>query len=367
MSIYTKQFANEFNVESTNSFGTNYTATLVDKLKVKPTTFIEWKQRHHITGYLNNNQKVKVYITKNVEWYDVLGPRYRNNEISVKCDIPCIWTERHLDQVDLKELKTVDALFCANKPNLPKEKAWKGQKLIHFTLEPKTHCPKCHDKNDFFDIRATFDEDSDIPTSYVRANFESWRTQQPFDVTKLSPNSTFISFIASHWTEFRESWIPTLQAYLPVASFGSVLPNTPWEKYPECLNLEEFAAKNCIISKYPFYLSIENCQEKDYSTEKLWDPFYLGVVPVIWGAPNTRSYLPYPKSAIFIDDYSNVEALANHLKYLVKNQSAYLEYHTWRTMNLSEGFMKKLYLNVYNLECNVCREIARLRIIEGRI
>ncbi|CAG8824639.1 10696_t:CDS:2 [Gigaspora margarita] len=328
-SIYTKQFANEFNFESTNSFGTNYTAALVDKLKVKPTTFIEWKQRHHITSYLNNNQKVKVYITKNIEWYDVLGPRYRNNEISVKCDVPCFWKERHLDQVDPEELKTVDALFCVNKPNLPKEKAWKGQKLIHFTLEPKTHCQKCHDKNDLFDIRATFDEDSDIPTSYVRANFESWRTQQPFNVTKLSPNSTFISFIASHRTEFRESWIPTLQAYIPVASF-------------------------------------ENCQEKDYSTEKLLDPVYLGVVPVIWGAPNTRSYLPHPKSAIFIDDYPNVEALANHLKYLVKNQSAYLEYHTWRTMNFSDGFMKKLYLNVYNLECNVCREIARLRIIEGR-
>ncbi|CAG8760625.1 5509_t:CDS:2, partial [Racocetra fulgida] len=115
--IHIKQFVNEFNVKSTNPFELNYTVALVDKLKIKPTTFTEWKQRHYIT-----------------------------------------------DQIDPEELKTVDALFCANRPNLPKEKAWKGPKLIHFTLEPKTHCPKCHDKKDLFDILATFDEDTDIPT-----------------------------------------------------------------------------------------------------------------------------------------------------------------------------------------------------------
>ncbi|CAG8568132.1 16138_t:CDS:2, partial [Dentiscutata erythropus] len=303
--IYTTQFANEFSVELADPVESNFTTALVDRLKIKPTTFKEWKQRHYLTGYLNNNQKVKVYITRNVGWDDVLGPKYRN-EILVKCDIPCIWKEGHLDQVEPKELKT---------------------NLRHIIRS--------------FMIKPTFliyVQHSDIPTSYVRPDFESWRTQQPFNITKLSQNSTFISFITSHRTEFRETWVPTLQAYIPVASFGSFLPNTPWETHPECMNLEHFKAKNCIISKYPFYLSVENSQEKDYSTEKLWDPFYLGVVPVIWGAPNTRSYLPHPKSAIFIDDYPNVEALANHLKYLVKNKTAYLEYHAWRAMNFSDGF-----------------------------
>ncbi|CAG8804805.1 188_t:CDS:1, partial [Racocetra fulgida] len=45
---------------------------------------------------------------------------------------------------------------------------------------------------------------------------------------------------------------------------------------------------------------IENTENQDYSTEKLWDAFRLGVVPIIWGAPNSRTYIPDPKSAIFI-------------------------------------------------------------------
>ncbi|CAG8848366.1 25676_t:CDS:1, partial [Racocetra persica] len=160
-------------------------------------------------------------------------------------------------------------------------KEWKGQKIIQYTLEPKTYCPHCHDTTHLFDIHATYDENSDIPTSYVRMDTEKWRSIVPFNITKLTPNSTFISFIASHWTEFRRGFIPNLEKHIPVASFGGVYHNTDW--YPECLS----KSKKCIISKFPFYLAIENCQEKDYSTEKLWDVFSLGVVPVIWGAPNT--------------------------------------------------------------------------------
>ncbi|RIB10529.1 Glycosyltransferase Family 10 protein [Gigaspora rosea] len=155
-----------------------------------------------------------------------------------------------------------------------------------------------------------------------------------------------------------------------------IFPASNWNIHPDCEALEkntkdhyeDFNAKDCIIEKYPFYLSIENSQEPDYSSEKLWDPFKLGVVPIVWGAPNTRSYLPHPKSAIFIEDYPNVEDLANHLKYLVENKTAYLEYHQWRTMtNWSDGFEKKAYMSMYNMECNICKEVARLRVIEERL
>ncbi|CAG8828581.1 9259_t:CDS:2, partial [Dentiscutata erythropus] len=137
-------------------------------------------------------------------------------------------------------------------------------------------------------------------------------------------------------------WVPQLQAHIPVASFGKVHYNTDWDIFPECGALErntvqhyeDFIAKNCIIEKYPFYLSIENSQDQDYSTEKLWDAFKLGVVPIIW--------VHLILAPIFIEDFPNVEDLANHLKYLVENKTAYLEYHQWRTMTKwSEGFERK--------------------------
>ncbi|CAG8831530.1 2758_t:CDS:2, partial [Racocetra persica] len=123
---------------------------------------------------------------------------------------------------------------------------------------------------------------------------------------------------------------------------------------------EDFRAKNCIIAKYPFYLAIENTKEQDYSTEKLWDAFKLGVVPII--------YLIVALTYRTLNrDYPNVEDLANHLKYLVENKTAYLEYYQWRTTKTwSEEFKKKAYINLHNMKCNICKEVSRLRIIEGR-
>ncbi|CAG8727303.1 27353_t:CDS:1 [Dentiscutata erythropus] len=342
----------------------NHTALLIDKLKVKPTSLIEWKQRHYITNYLNNNKKVKIYITSG-SWYvneDFLRLKYKSDGTLADCDMPCIWKQGNPGSLSPTELQTVDALFNVN--TQPSEKEWKGKKNIKLTLEPKTYYPNFHINYELFDIYSSFDEDSDLPTSYVRVDPEIWRTIQPFNLTKLSPNSTLISFIATHMTEYRKTFIPSLQAHMSVASFGKVHYNTPWNLYPECLNLERFEAKNCAISKYPFYLSIENCQEKDYSTEKLWDTFKLGDVPVVWGAPNVRSYLPHPKSAILIEDFPDIEALANYLKYLAKNETAYLEYHMWKTIKFSDEFEKKSYLSLRTMECNICKEVARLRILD---
>ncbi|CAG8845234.1 32795_t:CDS:1, partial [Racocetra persica] len=195
------------------------------------------------------------------DWYirdDLPRLRYKHDEALTICDIPCIWTVKNLDDLTPKELKNADALFCVNQPKLPKKKAWKGQKFIQYTLEPKTHCPQCHDKNHLFDFRATHDESSDVPTSYVRMDSTRWRLVPPFDVKKLSQNSPFISFIASHWTEFRENFVSSIEAHIPVASFGGVRHNTDWNIHPECEGLSHFDSKNCIISKYPFYFSIEN-------------------------------------------------------------------------------------------------------------
>ncbi|CAG8659766.1 3146_t:CDS:1, partial [Dentiscutata heterogama] len=268
----------------------NNTTELINKLKIRPTNLIEWKQRHHITGYLNKDRKMRIYIILG-DWYEAEDyPRlkYNHDETLSDCDVPCIWKVKDLGSLTRKELKSADALLCVNQPiNLPKEKAWKGQKFILYNLEPKEACPHCHNQNHLFDIHATYDDDSEVPTSYVRMDSKHWRSKSPFNVTKLSKNSTFVSFIASHWTQFREDFISSIETYIPIASFGSVRHNSDWDLHPECVYSERFTAKNCIISKYPFYLAIENSKEKDYSTEKLWDTFNLGVVPVIWGAPNT--------------------------------------------------------------------------------
>lgn len=53
----------------------------------------------------------------------------------------------------------------------------------------------------------------------------------------------------------------------------------------------------------------------DYVTEKLWDCLEAGAVPIYLGAPNILDHLPFGRrSAIFIDDFKDVDELAAHLK-----------------------------------------------------
>lgn len=74
--------------------------------------------------------------------------------------------------------------------------------------------------------------------------------------------------------------------------------------------------KNCITEHFKvclrrstllttqFILSIENSLHDDYASEKFFDPFAVGTVPIYWGPSNTEStYSPGPNSFINMRDY----------------------------------------------------------------
>ena len=52
------------------------------------------------------------------------------------------------------------------------------------------------------------------------------------------------------------------------------------------------ASKMDVLSKYRFSLCFENMPMRGYVTEKIFDCFYAGTVPVYWGAPDIENYIP---------------------------------------------------------------------------
>ncbi|CAG8811790.1 7309_t:CDS:1, partial [Cetraspora pellucida] len=150
--------------------------SLMDKLKTKPTSLVEWKQRHYVTRYLNDNKTVKLYITSG-RWYldeDFTRLTYNQDGTLEHCDIPCIWKQIMLDSSSSTELESADAFFNVDFAYTPEQNLKKRPKNIKLTLEPKIHCPHCHNDDDSFDIYSSYYEDSDIPTSYVRIDPEIW-------------------------------------------------------------------------------------------------------------------------------------------------------------------------------------------------
>jgi hypothetical protein len=75
----------------------------------------------------------------------------------------------------------------------------------------------------------------------------------------------------------------------------------------------EIATKSVILERYRFSICYENCKGfPGYITEKPFDAFFSGCVPVYLGAPNVASYLP---KDTFVDkrDFATYEELYKYL------------------------------------------------------
>jgi hypothetical protein len=76
-------------------------------------------------------------------------------------------------------------------------------------------------------------------------------------------------------------------------------------------------SKSETLGKYTFAICFENSILKGWITEKIFDCFFAGTVPVYWGAPDVTDYIP---GGAFIDkrEHSTYAELRGHLKSLTE-------------------------------------------------
>ena len=74
------------------------------------------------------------------------------------------------------------------------------------------------------------------------------------------------------------------------------------------------------MKNYKFAICYENCQNvKGYITEKIFDCFASGTIPIYWGASNVTDYIP---KDCFIDrrDFGSLDELYTFLKRMGKEE-----------------------------------------------
>lgn len=124
---------------------------------------------------------------------------------------------------------------------------------------------------------------------------------------------------------------------------------------------------------------MENSNTVDYVTEKVWDAFAAGCVPVYEGAPNAiKDFLPHPKSIIHVSDYATPAALHAEIKRVLTNETLWFEhfvgvltccrneYVAWRSMpleQLSSGYRNLLSMldvsqNIHS-RCQMCQILSK--------
>ncbi|XP_066979138.1 alpha-(1,3)-fucosyltransferase C-like [Macrobrachium rosenbergii] len=178
--------------------------------------------------------------------------------------------------------------------------------------------------NGVFNWTMTYRRDSDIVYTYGRVyenetqNFSSWRENYAAGKTKMA--AWFVSNCRSH--SRREKFVKALQKHFQVDIFGKCGPKKCPHKYgKKCYKLLE--------DNYKFYLSFENSVCKDYVTEKLFNILKYNVIPVVYGLADYDKIAP-PGSYINALKFPDVRSLAEYLKYLDGNDTAYNDYFRWK-------------------------------------
>jgi hypothetical protein len=96
------------------------------------------------------------------------------------------------------------------------------------------------------------------------------------------------------------------------------------EKYPSWKGAIE--QKKAILNNYKFSISLENSiGPTGYISEKIWDSFAAGTIPVYLGAPNVLDYIP---ANCFIDlrNFNGYEELYTYMSFMTEDvYNSYLE------------------------------------------
>ncbi|KAJ8728324.1 hypothetical protein PYW08_016709 [Mythimna loreyi] len=194
-----------------------------------------------------------------------------------------------------------------------------------------------------FNFSSTFSRFSNVPFPLQHLRSYADITSRKYFVETAKKND-FLNDIAPimylqsdcETSTERDAYVEELMKYTKVDSYGTCLKNKDMPSkfkndYLNNLNEDEFLR---FIARYKFVVAIENGACNDYVTEKFWRAIKVGTVPIYFGSPSIRDWLPNKKSAILLEDYPKPKILYEHIKMLMNNNSLYDEYLEHKTKQL---------------------------------
>eukprot|EP01102_Stenamoeba_stenopodia_P003308 TRINITY_DN13253_c0_g1_i1.p1 TRINITY_DN13253_c0_g1~~TRINITY_DN13253_c0_g1_i1.p1 ORF type:complete len:447 (+),score=71.21 TRINITY_DN13253_c0_g1_i1:153-1343(+) len=174
------------------------------------------------------------------------------------------------------------------------------------------------------------------------------------------PGPYIVSALVRKCNKERSDWMKEFMQGVPTASMGGCENNVPGDHMitDEPNMSEELRfSKLKLISSFPFHLAIESKAEAGFVTEKIFEAFVAGVVPIYVGASQDVIALAPPNSFIDASRFPTPKILAQYVNSVARNITAYMEYHRWRE---DENATKALFeRNIANgrltAPCRLCQ------------
>ena len=255
------------------------------------------------------------------------------------CDVPCYVSDNPVNIIQDYHIDELDT-------------------TITLSMEGEKHWPRIQLQKGKF--MGTTRLTSTIPIGYYNWVWTRYLDEEPTGKDKWSQNwiqtphipfsdvKKAAVFIARNCKSYshREKVVTNLMKYMTVDSPSTCLNN---------IHVAQTNNKINMMKEYALYLAFENEITPDYITEKLWQTFRAGVIPVYYGAPNIKEHLPDPNSIINVADFKDTEALAKHLNKVLNDEELYESYHAWRYKPLPTAFVKKYNFSHVHSKCRICR------------
>lgn len=245
----------------------------------------------------------------------------------------------------------------------------KGQIGVGACWEPYYNKSKMLRENKF-DIVATIDRGSDLPVTYseqenILANVSFHKYPQD------TPPIKGVVYIARKCLKRRVDFVTGLQKWVRVNSFGQCIKNTLIGRmHPECLRLRHWHDVNqCIYSKYMFVLALENTiLVNNYVTEKLDLLWRLNTLPIYWGAPNWKEYVPSETSIVDVRQFqASADLVGKYLLKLIENNTLYSTHFGWHNRPMLPSFEKSIERGWDSFFCRLCRYILQNQTLRQMI
>jgi hypothetical protein len=226
------------------------------------------------------------------------------------------------------------------------------QKWVVWSMESDVNYPQLADPAFMsrFDLTMTYRLDSDVPIPYLEPETLHEFRKPPREKTADAD----VAYFASNPRDRngRNEYVAALMQHIAIHSYGRCLGNRA---------LAEDRGRDTklqVTAQYKFTLAFENSTTTDYVTEKFFDPFRAGSVPVYLGAPNVEDFAPGNHCFIRAADFPGPGELAAYLQRVAADPLLYSAYFRWKQDAFRERFLELADLRRSGLCRRLCGALA---------
>ena len=283
-------------------------------------------------------ETIVIRITQEKNWQK--GENYTE-----LCGIPCVFTENppNADAEFFIAMVGNDVRNALNRQsNVPIRILGCHEPSHYFSLL------KLEYLNTHFHGSAVLDWNSDIPWVLMPNMDTLKQIQLPEDPI---PKVTFVARNCQPMNR-REAYVRVIDSLIGIVAPGNRYHNTEWPKCGErdCSKVEA-------IRKYKIHLAFENGDSPNFVTDKIYQAFEAGVLPVWMGTRDVSDAVP-KGSYIDVADFDSPKSLALYLAKVLADDALYQSYFEWKYKPFDREFEDRFrVLWSEPFHCRLCRYV----------